>query len=241
MPDWYVPLTGPEATLERMAKVFTGPDLHVYADGDKYFVRSARFSALTKPVDVMVCADRMLPPALALLNLYVGVIGDVHAYGALWRDEHGNEHGMTAAMGTARVLAPYGLERFSRTDPNGVTLASRLLPLAERDPRVATALREIRSEDPGWSEIYVLMELVAGELKEDPAHRSKEWNPIASKGWSDSDTLSRLKQTANHHRHGDRKKHRLPAKPVTRAEARWVITDVLCRWLEEKLGDVSKG
>lgn len=241
MPEWYVPLTGAEATLERMARVFTAPDLYVYADGDRYFARSARFSALTEPVDVMACADRMLPPALALLNLYVGVIGDVHAYGALWRDEQGNEHGMTAAMGTARVLAPYGLERFSRTDSNGVTLASRLLPLAERDPRVATALREIRSEDPGWSEIYVLMELVAGGLKEGPAHRSKEWGAIASKGWGDSSTLSRLKQTANHHRHGDKKKNRLPAKPVTRAEARQVMTDVLCQWLEEKLGGASKG
>jgi hypothetical protein len=182
----------------------------------------------------------MLPPALALLNLYVGVIGNVRAYGALWRDEYGNEHGMTAAMGTAQVLAPYGIERLGRKNANGVTFASRLLPLAERDSRVLTALREIRSDDLGWSEIYVLMELVASELKENSAHRSKEWYPIASKGWSDSSTLSRLKQTASHHRHGDKKKHRPPAKPVSRGEARRVVTDVLCRWLEEKLDDCPK-
>lgn len=240
MRNWYVPLSGPDATLERMAKVFTGPELHVYVDGVSYFTRSTRFSALTRPLDVMLCADRLLSPAVALLNLYAGVIGDVRAYGALWRDERGNEHGTTAAMGTARVISPYGLDNLGRTNVDGVTLANRLLPLAERDTRVERALREIRAEDPGWLEIYVLMELVAEDLEEDPTHRPRDWERIASKGWSDGSTLSRLKQTANHYRHG-KKKDRLPARPVSRPEARRVVTDVVCRWLEEKLERTSKG
>lgn len=232
MCEWYVPLSGPAEALVRMTKVFISPELRVTSDGAGYYLWSRRFNNLTRPIDVLHAADALLPPLVAIMNIYGGLVGRVQAAGAFWRDEHGHRHGIGVASGTARILSADGLERLTRLDSSGATLADRLCALPERDPRVRRALREMYAADPDWARLYVLLELVASDLRRGLAARAGEWDAIALQGWADAGILTRLKQTANHHRHG---KH-VQSRPdrISLDEARHVARAVLWRWLEAK-------
>ncbi|MCE7956543.1 hypothetical protein FBQ97_02305 [Acidobacteria bacterium ACD] len=233
MPDWSVPLAGPLETLSRMPDAFKAPQLNVRAEGSDYFMCSTRFSGLTRPIDVIHAADRMLPAAVAIMNAYAGLTGRIEAAGAFWTDPQGQRHGIGVATATARVLSAEGLERLGRADEAGTTLANRLHSLPDGDARVKRAFRELYASEPDWAKLYVLLELVASELRPQTPKAGKDWDAIAQRGWADAAALSRLKETANNHRHAKRSGGRQDS--ISLGDARRVAREVLWRWLEEKV------
>lgn len=230
--EWIVHLTGPDATLERMAEVFADPECRISREGERYVLRSARFQPHEDMMKALNEADSLIRRATEVMNLYGGQVGQIQTGGMHWLDAMGNEQpSVTFAFGTVYMLSPEGLKRLQETRPGGSKLATELLGLVERDPLVGTILRLVGVSGMTWGDLYVLMETIANELRQSAM---RDWSPIAARGWATEDLLKDLKQNANFERHA-KGLWDPPKRPIPLPTAVSIAKEIVWKWIEERL------
>jgi len=130
--------------------------------------------------------------------------------------------GRRSAQRTFRlsVLPKDAFESAFQKDGIGEYKVARLLRLADRDDRVAHALRLVRDEDIGWAPVYDVIEFLTAEGAVNPK----------------SPDVARHRRTATYYRHpGNPDPSQLPDHPPLVEESRVFVLERLLAWLESKL------
>jgi len=223
---WLVQLLGPQDALERLPTLVQGEPYAVVRFENGIYLRGSALDGLPDATGARAKAGEVCRYLESVLQVFVVLVDELRPGNVLAADSGGTPRARNLfAFKNFRVISERGLKGLAATDPNGSTLASNILRLADRDPRVAQAFYIVGNRDIGWHEIYDLIDLMGGV------------NALVKRGWAKRKELNRLRQTANHHRHrGSRRtKDALPENPPTLSEGANAVRVLLQQWLTERL------
>lgn len=235
MRDWSVKLKGHAFDLEQLSDHFRSPGRNVRKDEDShYYLRSTDFDSMTD-------SEAVRERALALVahmnraarfhagNGYQRVEVDVVA----WIDEDGKRmQTVTSSVqigGRSRVsVKPTVIREGDSPDaPHPPSEVESMFALAERDQRVADALRYFDGDD--WVNLYK-----AWEVFRDAAGGE---HILIRNGWTTKKAKNRFTQTAQSRKAlGDEARHasekyEAPKNPMTLDEARAFVKSVRGEWI----------
>ena len=185
MAHWLVQLQGEEFELETVNRLFNLPRLRVFKEGGDYFLQSEDFLALTDAHTVYKCAEKMLPlingagslQSEGFRRVGIDVIVQVN------RDGTRNSTGFLRATIEVRCI----VELDTRSSPTEPTSVEEWVGLANRDERVAKALRILGTRERTWAELYKLYEIVLVDIGD----------KIIVDGWATKKKLNLFTRTAN--------------------------------------------
>lgn len=231
---WEADIAGDRLILEQLARVFTGPQLAIVYDNERFLLRAESLDGIEGAADAKMQADSLAKQLQGAATPVLGPTGDL-AIGALYRvGDDGSRHVYVfpeTAIVEVRGHAPTvvisrsdgTIERHDPADP-----ARNWMQLAQDDTRASKALRLLAQGNLSWVELYRLIEVVQSAVGKDVIDECV--------GRSE---LRRFKHTANsvsaagdHARHGSENTSP-PEDPMSLADARELIRAVLACWLSQ--------
>lgn len=234
MPEWSVRLKGHAFDLEELSDHFRSPERNVRKDEDgHYYLRSTDFDSMADEETVRECALDLVELMNRAAKFCAGDGYQPVGLDVVTRiDESGKRmHHITSSVqigGRSRVSAkPTVIKEDDSADtPRPPSEVESMLTLAERDQRVADALRYFARGD--WMNLYKAWEVVG-----DAAGGACN---IVTNGWATRGTQSRFTQTAQSRKAlGDEARHAIdkkdpPKNPMTLDEARAFVKSVMKAW-----------
>lgn len=208
--------------------VFNSPRLCIIKQEDNYFLESEDFNALIHAHEVYKCAEKMLP----LINGAGGLQFDGFQRVRVDVVVEVKEDGTRNSIGfmSATILARCNLTLDTRSSPSEPTRVEEWVNLANKDEKVAKALRILGTREKSWVELYKLLEIVQSDV----GHR------IIGDGWATRTNVSSFTHTANSvGAAGNDARHAEevttpPAIPMSLSEAQTLITGLVMQWLGSK-------
>ena len=147
------------------------------------------------------------------------------------RHEEGSPIPIVIVPGTAALeitgLAPTVMISGVPVDRPGDRVASRIR-LGLTDDDVEQAFRLLDHPNLDWADLYKIGEVIEGSVR--------SIHELLGRPWIDKDKYKCFRQTANHHRHANRKKYPLPTKPMTLSHAKKYVQEVVDTWLRQEHG-----
>jgi hypothetical protein len=236
MRDWSVKLKGHAFDLEELSDHFRSPERNVRKDDDgHYHLRSSDF-------DLMADSEAVRERALELVELmnraakfhagngYQPVEVDVVA----WIDEDGNRmQTVTSSVqigGRSRVsVKPTVITEGESADaPHPPSEVESMFALAERDARVADALRYFDGDD--WVNLYKAWEVVRDAAGGEHILLRNSWTTKKAKNRFTQTAQSR-KALGDEARHAS-EKYEAPKNPMTLDEARAFVKSMMETWVK---------
>jgi hypothetical protein len=157
------------------------------------------------------------------VTTYLGPYSPFSVHSILWINAEGKPKRSLRAVQKIFVYSPKGLQKLS-TYTGTLPLGSVIAHCVATDPAVAEALSLVGECEPGWSQIYDIIEFLGGP------------KGVQEAGLADKKLTRHIKWTANHYRHlGSRKAYPLPANPPILSKAHVFVVDLLQRWIATRL------
>ncbi|HTS51949.1 MAG TPA: hypothetical protein VMH26_01635 [Burkholderiales bacterium] len=235
--NWKVLIHGKRSDLEYLARHFQTPKLKIEAESEGYFLSSERFAGMT-------ARDAVREETGRLLAILSGVLGVRRNSRTQLTSEHvilvepdGSEKVFVNLMDSVNVETEMEAVVVHR-DGADVPVQTpsqptdNLLDLGLRDANVEKALRLFGAGSSDWVGLYRLFEVIEADVG--------GLSSIVGLGWATNGELRRFKHTANSPGAvGDQARHgsesTLPPKdPMSLADARLLVEQLLRRWLESK-------
>jgi hypothetical protein len=227
--DWFVQIEGEQSILQELSMSLNSPELCIFQDNQKYFLKCAEFDILETAENVFHKAKELLPilsgaTQLELRHpLKLGNVfkrnddGTLQEFGFGWMSAECPRPFLQAAGEGAKVS----------------NLADRVpiwFKVAQRDDKVAEALTLFGANELNWVLLYKIYEIIRDNLGGEQIFRNKQQ--------LSKDGLNRFTQTAQPHRHARNsvtinnwKPHE---KPMSFYEAKTFIKYILDNWLRSK-------
>lgn len=235
MPEWSVRLKGHEFDLEELSNHFHSPERNVTKDEDgHYYLRSTDLDSMTDDQAVRERALELVELMNRAMKFRVGEgYQPVELDVVTETDEVGNRRQYVALTGSlearSRVSANLTVirEGDSPNVPSPPSEVESMFALAERDARVADALRYFERGD--WVNLYKAWEIVRDAAGGEHA--------LIENRWSTKKTKNRFTQTAQSREAlGDEARHaseryEAPENPMTLDEARAFVKSVMGEWV----------
>jgi hypothetical protein len=234
MPEWLARLKGHGFDLEELSDHFRSPERNVTKDEDgHYYLRSIEFDSMANDEAVRERALELVELMNQAAKYHAGDgYRGVELDGITRTDEDGNRTHYVTLLSSlearSRMSAKLTVVRESDSadTPRPPSEGESMVTLAERDARVADALRFFARGD--WVNLYKAWEVVGDAAG--GAH------VIVTNGWADRDTQSRFTGTAQSKDElGDDARHasgkyKAPKNPMTLDEARAFVKSVMEAW-----------
>ena len=234
---WEVQLFGDAEDLENLRAAFDEPELSVVSHGDQYFLLSSHFDGLSSASAVHDKAKEIATTMSGSARMELGSltsiqVGSVHCI----RDDGKRDITLFPEPGAILLRGFAPTITVGKTDGTAdirrpTDRMAKWLPLAQKDPLIAKALRLRNQESLKWGDLYRIYEVIESDTSV---------TQIINSGWATKSELQRFKHTANSAaavgddaRHG-KESTQPPAKPLTIDEGRALIDNILRRWLEAK-------
>ncbi len=229
MAGWFFQLQGEIVDLEQLATLFEPGALRVTRQGGEFWMQSADVDALTNPQEAREAAESALKTLNGISAFRVEGTGRVSLGRAEYLDASGRRNTFVFLQGirsTMRMGIPSILINGEPVRPR----EDPMLTVALRNPDVDQVLRLYGSREPDWRDLYFILTVVETEIGV----------TVAKKGWISDAERTRFRRTANSKRAiGDLSRHgedyEPPDRPIPLHDARRLITEVVERWIQEKL------
>jgi len=236
MAEWLVRLEGEKSGLEDLSRL-RSPDWSVSKREDGYYLRSTGFNLLTDAHDVRECATQILDVVSGLAKLIYGNFQAVKVSGIMRVEEDGKppqQFIMPLSISCAEAFGTPSIVTSGETESSQApNIMESVLEIASQEKPVREALARYGGLEHNWQNLYNILEIVKGDVGGE--------NALIKKPWSPSGKLKLFKQTANsplaighEARHGSAA-HQPPQQPMSLSEAKYLIRDILDKWLRSKL------
>ncbi len=237
---WWAQLDGSDADLEALTELFPDEPLRIIERDGSHYLRADAFRDLADVGDVRAVAAELLRRANGAARLARGQPTNVELGHPMLVSEEGQKQHFVEFTAEVRVTASLGVEVI-RADGTREHVPvdddeaeeheqepQSWLTLADKDAKVAQALRLLGQNGLTWAGLYHLYEIVLADVG----------NRIYDEGWATQSEVERFRRTANspailgeHARHG-RENTQPPPNPMSEDDAKQLITGVVVRWLE---------
>ncbi|MGH8606853.1 MAG: hypothetical protein ACREX9_05390 [Gammaproteobacteria bacterium] len=221
---YLVEIDGDAEALKHLPELFRGTDFSITGAADgRVFVSGTSFEACANASEVIEVASRVLRWVGSILEVYAGAADEFTVKNVFWIDDRG--HLMQRLIMSDKIRFLGDFKDLAACLQSNTTLGSELLRLATDDDRIARAFDLIGSKTIGWYEIYDLIDLMGGV------------RGLVKQGWVTRKEVSSIRQTATHYRHlgSISKQYELPDNPPHLNAARATITNIVRRWISERL------
>jgi hypothetical protein len=231
---WMVRINGDPFDLELLSEQFRSANLSIAKESNGYYARSSEFEVLSSEPEVRSKADEILDSLNGIGRMLDSHFRPVEIDAITEADETGSrKHYMeffeeikVRDKATVKVVNADGTSEQSTQPP----AAESQLAIAQRDPKVAKALRIFGSREHDWHNLNNIFEVVQSDVG----------GQITKAGWATQTEIDRFTRTANSvqaigddARHGDEKVP-APKNPMSLAEADALMTRILKSWIDSK-------
>lgn len=224
--------------LDLLVEHFRSRECAVVKDAnEKYYLTSDHFRGIQDHREVVAVARPLMERMNGIAKIIAPWFHPINSHTLVSVHENGNR-GIAILAGPLEFRVPSEIplrELLPGTSPQLGT-AEAMLQLAERQSRIATALRIYGTLPPTWQNLFNVYEVV----KEDVGGEHE----VSASGWIDEDELIRFKATANNPAAiGDQARHQKQSsfkrkpkhKPMSHEEAKAFLNDLLKGWLSSKV------
>lgn len=227
MPKRKIWLQGSPHVIHQLPALLSGPTFTVTRVDDQTCVlESERLGELP---DLGVAFDAALDQVrdiAALLRIYTSPHweGDLRVLRAQEIREDGAVRNLAKSnFFKVGILAAPETAPWTTRSGRGETTFIEIHYWSKSDPDAARVLPFVRTEAPGWRDLYDLVEAIGGRDR------------VVEKGWTTRRAIEDIMQVANYHRHlGKPLKEPLPDPPPTLEDARVTVLRLVRQWLEER-------
>lgn len=236
---WLAQLVGDSSILNELTRSFTDRDICVTHDGREYLLTSTLFLEESDATDIFRLAQDIAVQLRGMTALTIGGPNEITVAGVRRQRADGTRQQILfAEPGAVKIQAVPVAIQIVRAD--GTTVASfpadwvkRLISL--RDEAVANVCRLYALGPPDWVNLYRIYELIEESVG------GKD--TIVERDWASRNAINRFKHTAQSRdavglcnaRHG--KRIAPPTKPMTIADARTLVRQIVDKWLRDKLSE----
>jgi hypothetical protein len=239
---WEVQLTGDNADLQMLAEAFTSPDCRIEIRTEESVISSTDFDPLVSAGEVREMAKEIARALSGSSRLVLGSRRQLEV-GAVYQVRDDGKRNITV-FPEPGVLHLRGMPvTLSVTRSDGQVEVNRpadpiteWLPLIQRDPLVAKALRLRDEHSLNWVELYRIYEVIESDVGS---------SQMIKLGWITKARLKQFTHTANSvaaagdaSRHG-RERTAPPPTPLPLREGRALIDVLLLAWLTWKVSQRS--
>lgn len=227
---WMFELVGDVQDLAQLAALFDEGAVSVIRKDDRFWMRSEAIDLVEDAGDARSEADGLVQTLNGVSALRVQGTGFARLGSMRRIDETGRED-IYITPQSVRAVARAGLVKVLINDKPVPSQDGQLLSVAEQDPDLEQVVRIYGSRVPDWRDLYFIL-----EVAEDAIGGS-----AAEAGWVSEAERERFSHTANNRRAiGDLARHghakfAPPARPMTLADARSLIAELVRAWMRSKL------
>lgn len=235
MTEWLVELKGDTAELEYLCSL-SPPKWRVTEQGGRYYLRCAVFDSSMDARNVLADASRILDVMNGVGRLVLQKFEGAKVHGINRIEENGRQTQFimpssipsAERLGIPAVTVPSGQES---SQPFSIP-GSKWIEIAEKDLSADKALALYGGLEHNWRNLYMVLEVVEGDVGGE--------NGLLSKGWAHKAKIKLFKRTANSFlklgyqaRHATAK-YKAPRIPMSLDDAQSLIKNILTNWLCSK-------
>jgi len=224
MPHYAAALLGRKDILEDIAQCFTTALVTIRLRRElEWIMESSNFELCQSDEQVYTKAKALVSQIHQLLGLYLGLYYKPLSISSIMILNDDDEVIRRRIYATMEVRVHLRATRTFNPTASG-SVATDVLSGAFDDPAITEALSLVGDETPTWARVYDIIKFLGDE------------GSIAKSGLAPRHDTRRVRQTANHYRHlGSPKKHPLPLNPPTLSEAALFATDLLKKWIANRI------
>lgn len=233
MPEWFVQLAGDPGDLETLCRALSAPECGVTKDDQGVYLRSTQFEALSTAGEVHEAANQIVERINSAAAVWEPDFQGVNVNAVITVNEQGNRKasvfGKATATGRARVHAyAYVVSAQGTPKPTGRSDLERSMALQKANQSVTMALDIFRINQT-WPGYYKVLEAIQEAVGGPPG--------IQKMGWATGNEVERFEQSAQTGRHF---RYKTPKKRMSLEEGRAFIRDLLAKWIEWEVSNMSR-
>jgi hypothetical protein len=225
MEDWLIEVEGEKEDLRELSRLLNSPDLNISEEEGAFILRSSGFGPLPDSKDIHEVSTTLVEILNGAAKLYNEGFQGIAAKAVVRVDENGRRSKYIRLTAQPRSFHLRALP--SRHDLVGCWFA-----IALGDVHAARALILYGSLEHNWRNLYMVLEVIKDDVG--------GYDRLCQEGWVPKAKVRQFKHTANSFlaiareaRHADVSRQP-PKVPMPLEEAKWLVHDLLCKWLESK-------